>query len=84
MRCPRNRVNFKLRRIGQRQAHATQGLDAVQSRDIVPAVQPIAAVSAPRRAQQTDGVVVMQRAHRETGALGQFAGSEKHGGSIHA
>ena len=66
----------QLRHVRQRQAHAAQGLDAVQARDIVAAVQPIAAVGSPRRAQQPDFVVVVQRANRETGAPGQFADFE--------
>ena len=73
----------QLRNIDQREAHAAQGLDAVQSRDVISAVQPIAAVGAPCRVQQPDAVVVVQRANGKTCAPGQLADFEKHAGSIH-
>ena len=73
-----------MRDIAKGQSHAAQGLDAMQSCDIVTAVQPIAAFGAPRGVQQPDAVVVMQCAHSQTAALGQFTNLEKHERSIGA
>jgi hypothetical protein len=67
---------------GQRHAHLAQCLDAVQPRDIFAALQAVAALLTPRRAQQPDAVAVMQRTHGHARSPGEFAHPEPHGDSI--
>jgi hypothetical protein len=61
------------RDVRQRHAEPPQRLDVVQPRDVGAVVEAVAGIGARRRRQQTDAVVVVQRAHRQAGTRGQFA-----------
>ena len=63
----------------QRQPQVTQGLNAVQPRHVVAAIEPVARVRPRRRLEQTDLVEVVQGAHRQAGAPGEFTNLELHG-----